>query len=506
MYRASTVVPRLVPSTQPLGRHARLIRITSAISASQLSPLRAAASRITAPAASRAYSSSMSGPETTQANGSAAPAPAARPAPPTLTPEQMAIVKSTAPVLKEHGVTITTLFYKNMINAHPELRNVFSSTSQATGAQPRALAASVLAYATYIDDLGKLTHAVSRIAHKHVSLNIRPEQYDIVGHHLIQTIGEVLGDAVTPAIVDAWTAAYAVLADVFIGLEKGMYAEHSDWIGFRKFKVLRKVKESDAITSFYLAPSDGRKLPPFKPGQYVSLQLFVPQMGHLQSRQYSMSEAPRREGDYYRISVKRDDGTGLGGLPDAPGIVSVKLHDEVKEGDEVEVSHPQGEFFVDPAEAEGRRGAPLVLLSAGVGATPLMSILESVTVDPAAPEAARTRPVSWVHASRSSGLRPFASRVAEIEKASGGRVRARHFLSAVDPAVDVEGVSYHHGGARMDLARLDKDADLHVSDPRAEYYLCGPEAWMLDTRERLEAMGVSHDRIHLELFATGDVQ
>ncbi|KLU87209.1 flavohemoglobin [Magnaporthiopsis poae ATCC 64411] len=437
----------------------------------------------------------MSGPETTtttQMNGSAVPA--AKAAPPPLTPEQMAIVKSTAPVLKEHGVTITTLFYKEMIAAHPELRDVFSSTSQATGAQPRALAAS-------------LTHAVSRIAHKHVSLGIRPEQYDIVGHHLIQAIGAVLGDAATPAIVGAWTAAYAVLADIFIGLEGSMYAEHSDWIGFRKFKVLRKQKESDVITSFYLAPSDGKKLPPFKPGQYISLQLFVPKMGHLQSRQYSMSEAPRREGDYYRISVKRDDGTGLGGLPDAPGIVSVKLHDEIQEGDEVEVSHPQGEFFVDPAEAEAKRGAPLVLLSAGVGATPLMSILESVTVDPAASEAARTRPVSWVHVSRSSRLRPFEKRVAEIEKASeGGRVRARHFLSTVDPAVDVEGVHYHFGGARMDLARLDKEADLHVSDPRAEYYICGPEPWMLDTRERLEAMGVSHDRIHLELFATGDVQ
>lgn len=455
----------------------------------------------------------MSGSETTtttQTNGSAAPAAKAAPPPP-LTPEQMAIVKSTAPVLKEHGLTITTLFYKDMIGAHPELRDVFSSTSQATGAQPRALAASVLAYATHIDDLGKLTHAVSRIAHKHVSLGIRPEQYDIVGHHLIQAIGTVLGDAATPAIVDAWTAAYAVLADVFIGLEGSMYAEHSDWIGFRKFKVLRKQKESDAITSFYLAPSDGKKLPPFKPGQYVSLQLFVPKMGHLQSRQYSMSEAPRREGDYYRISVKRDDGTGLGGLPDHPGIVSVKLHDEIQEGDEVEVSHPQGEFFVDPAEAEAKRGAPLVLLSAGVGATPLMSILESVTVDPAAPEAARTRPVSWVHVSRSRRLRPFEKRVAEIvdkasEEGEGGRVRARHFLSTIDPAVDVEGVHYHFGGARMDLARLDKDADLYVSDPRAEYYICGPEAWMLDTRERLEAMGVSHDRIHLELFATGDVQ
>ena len=97
----------------------------------------------------------------------AAPAAAAagnKPAP-SITPEQVAVVKSTAPVLKEHGVTITTVFYKNMIDAHPELHNVFSTTSQATGAQPRALASAVLAYATHIDDLARLSHAVSRIAH-----------------------------------------------------------------------------------------------------------------------------------------------------------------------------------------------------------------------------------------------------------------------------------------------------------------------------------------------------
>ncbi|TLD28280.1 hypothetical protein PspLS_04139 [Pyricularia sp. CBS 133598] len=421
-----------------------------------------------------------------------------------ITPEQVAIVKSTAPVLKEHGVTITTVFYKNMIEAHPELHNVFSTTSQATGAQPRALANAVLAYATYIDDLAKLSHAVSRIAHKHVSLHITPGQYDIVGKYLIEAIGQVLGDAATPDIVAAWIAAYGVLADVFIGVEGKMYSEHSDWLGFRKFKVLRKEAEAESINSFYLTPSDGKTpLPRFLPGQYVSVQLFVPELGYLQSRQYSLSEGYNKGGEYYRISVKREEGVEVG----TPGIISNMLHDKISVGDEVEVSHPQGEFFVDPAD-ETKAGAPLVLLSAGVGATPLLSILESVTVaDGGVPAPAATRPVSWIHASRSRAQRPFETRVAEIQKAVGEeRLRTRLFLGKVDPAKDVTNEHFHFGGGRMDLGKLDADRDLRTSDPRAEYYLCGPEAWMLDTREKLEQMGVAHERIHLELFATGDVQ
>jgi nitric oxide dioxygenase len=150
-----------------------------------------------------------------------------------LTPEQIAIVKATAPVLQEHGNTITTVFYNNLLNANPELKNIFSLTSQTTGRQPRALAGAVLAYATYIDDLPKLRGAVERIAHKHVSLQVSAAQYDVVGRFLIQAIGQVLGDAATPDIVDAWTNAYGVLAGVFIGREAQMYeankADH--WVG-----------------------------------------------------------------------------------------------------------------------------------------------------------------------------------------------------------------------------------------------------------------------------------
>jgi hemoglobin-like flavoprotein len=100
-------------------------------------------------------------------------------------------------------MTITSLFYKNLLDGNPELRNIFNEANQVGGAQPRALASAVLAYATYLDDLGKLSDAVERIAHKHTSLNVQPEQYPIVGKFLLEAVATVLGDACTSEIAEA---------------------------------------------------------------------------------------------------------------------------------------------------------------------------------------------------------------------------------------------------------------------------------------------------------------
>ena len=205
---------------------------------------------------------------------------------PALTPAQVAIVKSTAPALKEHGVDITALFYSNMLKAHPELNDIFSEVSQTTRRQPRALAASVVAYATYIDDLGKLGPAVERIAHKHASVHVEPAHYDVVAKYLTNAIIQVVGaDVLTGALYDAWIAAYWNLAYVFIDREHALYKE-AGWVGWRDFVVEKKVQESDEVTSFYLRPKDGKALPPYRPGQYISVQRFVPQLGVTQNRQY----------------------------------------------------------------------------------------------------------------------------------------------------------------------------------------------------------------------------
>ncbi|CAJ2510599.1 Uu.00g062240.m01.CDS01 [Anthostomella pinea] len=383
-----------------------------------------------------------------------------------LTAPQIAVVKATAPVLKEHGTTITTLFYRNMIDAHPELHDYFNMTDQITGAQPRALAAAVFAYATYVDDLAQLTALVERIAHKHASLGIKPEHYPIVGKFLLE----------------AWTAAYACLADIFINREQQLYAAFENWTGWRRFKIQRKEVESTEITSFYLVPEDGGALPLYLPGQYISLRMFISQLKHWQPRQYSLSDAPST--DYYRISVKREKGKEIG----LPGLISNKLHEEYKEGDVVELTHPTGEFFVDLEDK-----TPLVLISAGVGITPMISILNSVVAT------GSSRQVSLIHGAHSSEARAFGEHIKEA--CNSPNIDATVFLTTTH-AQEVQGVDYHMEG-RMRL-ELVSPASLHLGDTTAHYYVCGPCAFMKDIRNYLLASGISEARIHLEVFDVGN--
>lgn len=189
--------------------------------------------------------------------------------PETLSPEQVNIVRATAPVLAEHGVAITSHFYKRLLTTVPELNNIFNSAHQTTGAQPAALAHAVWGYASNIDDPGVLTATVSRIGHKHASLGIKPDQYPIVGEHLLTAIEEVLGDAATQPILEAWRIAYGQLADIFINFEQSLYNTSAQtaggWNGWRKFRVASKIPESEVITSFYLEPVDKDPLPVHKP-------------------------------------------------------------------------------------------------------------------------------------------------------------------------------------------------------------------------------------------------
>lgn len=134
------------------------------------------------------------------------------------------IIKSTVPALKAHGVEITTVFYKNMFEQNPEVKALFNMEKQASGEQPKALAMSVLAAAQNIDNLEAIAPVVRKIGEVHCNCNVKPEHYPIVGKHLLGAIKEVLGDAATDEILDAWAQAYQVLAEIFIETEKGIYA------------------------------------------------------------------------------------------------------------------------------------------------------------------------------------------------------------------------------------------------------------------------------------------
>ena len=144
--------------------------------------------------------------------------------------QQKELIKATVPVLQTAGAVLTGHFYNRMFTHNPELKEIFNMGNQANGRQREALAGAVLAYAQHIDNPGVLIDVLKGIGHKHTSLNIQPEQYNIVGNHLIASISEVLGDAATPEFLEAWTIAYNQLAEIMIGLEKEMYNENEERI------------------------------------------------------------------------------------------------------------------------------------------------------------------------------------------------------------------------------------------------------------------------------------
>ncbi|KAL4784149.1 globin-like protein [Aspergillus varians] len=397
-----------------------------------------------------------------------------------LTPQQKQIVKATIPALEKHGVEITTLFYQQMLVKHPELKNIFNSAHQATGEQPAALAHAVWAYASNIDHPEVLATAVSRIGHKHASLGVTAEQYPIVGEHLLSAIQQVLGDAVTEPVVNAWTAAYQQLADIFISFERDLYKQATQtpggWQGWRKFLIADKVHESAEIISFHLVPVDRADLPTYKPGQFVSVRCFIPELGVYQPRQYSLSDVPHRQ--YFQISVKKEFASG----PRPAGRISNVLHESLPKGAPVEVSMPFGDFVLDVHAT-----TPVVLVSGGVGLTPMMAMLKTVT------SVSQSRPVVFVHAVRNSSVHAMKDSLATIMAENPQVGRAIFYEQVADG--DRQGVDYDYAG-RADLFMI-KD---QVLLPDADYYICGPSPFMKAQSEGLQGMGVHADRIHMEVF------
>ncbi|MEX0614621.1 MAG: globin domain-containing protein, partial [Methylophaga sp.] len=295
---------------------------------------------------------------------------------------QINIVKQTMPVLQEHGETLTRRFYENMFSNNPEVKRFFNPAHQQTGTQQRALAGAICAYAANIDNPTALSGAVDLIAHKHVSLGIQPEHYPIVGSNLILTIKEVLGDAANDEVLEAWTAAYGQLVDIFVNHEKGLYQQQKaihGWNGFKPFTVIKKVPESSNITSFYLRPDDDSDLEAQKPGQYITLRLNID--GKPVMRNYSLSNAPGASA--YRISVKREVGVNAQ-TPD--GLVSNHLHDYLQVNDSIDLAPPSGDFAL---EIPDNTNVPMVFVAGGVGITPIIAMLHALLQD----ENAASRPV-----------------------------------------------------------------------------------------------------------------
>jgi nitric oxide dioxygenase len=396
-----------------------------------------------------------------------------------LTQKTKDTVKATAPVLAEHGYDIIKHFYRSLLSTHPELKNVFNMRHQERGQQQEALARAVYAYAANIDDPSCLHAVLEGIANKHASLGVRPEQYPIVGEHLLAAIKTVLGDAATDEIIAAWAQAYGNLADILMGRESELREQtvgaEGGWNGWRDFVVRSKQPESEVITSFVLEPADGQPVVDFEPGQYISLAVQVPQLGLQQIRQYSLSDAPN--GRSYRISVKKESGPA----PGQAGYVSSLLHDKVQVGDKVRVTAPYGNFYIDVNAT-----TPVVLISGGVGLTPMISMLNRVLQSPG-------RDIVFVHGARNSAVHAMKD---HLRQAAAQHPNFKTFIFYDQPLPqDQLGRDFDYLG----FVDIDLIAD-KIMLPDADYYICGPIPFMRAQHDALIARGIKEPRVHYEVF------
>ncbi|WP_432873385.1 globin domain-containing protein [Microbispora rosea] len=398
-----------------------------------------------------------------------------------LSPESAATIRATLPVIAGAIQDITARFYDTMFADNPELlRDLFNRGNQANGEQRVALAGSIAAFATVlVERPGELPGTMlSRIANKHASLGVTEEQYAVVHKYLFGAIGEVLGDAVTPEVAQAWDEVYWLMAETLIGLERALYREAGR--GWTRATVIERRDETADVVAFLLRPD----LPmPFRPGQYVSVQVTLPD-GARQIRQYSLSNAPQR-GDW-RITVKRVRDEGA---PD--GEVSNWLHGHVRAGDVLSVSAPFGDLTLP--EGDG----PLLLASAGIGVTPILSMLDHLAAT------GSERRVLVVHADRSPDAHVHREELADLVAALPGATLHRWYedlpLDQVDDAAHaagpVTGAVAGHVTAlgRADLSAIDLPGDVVAC-------LCGPLPFMRAVRAQLVELGVPASGIHYEVF------
>ena len=267
-----------------------------------------------------------------------------------------------------------------------------------------------------------------------------------------------------PALSEGWQGS---LRELLAEGDRGTPATPA-WRGFRSLRVAGIRRESASISSFVLVPDDdGAATPAAAPGQYLTLRVRPDGGAPALTRSYSLSTVPDDHG--YRISVKRE------------GAASRYLHDAVKVGDSLEVAAPRGDFVL----REGER--PVVLISAGVGATPVLAMLHALVAE------RTTRPVWWLHGARNHDEHAFAAEVDALLAALPGGHRVVAYSRPADG--DPPGTDHDLSG-RLDAAALDR---LGVPAD-ADHYICGPEEFMRAVGAALAARGVAPERISTEIF------
>ncbi|HDD3000297.1 TPA: nitric oxide dioxygenase [Staphylococcus aureus] len=372
-----------------------------------------------------------------------------------LTEQEKDIIKQTVPLLKEKGTEITSIFYPKMFKAHPELLNMFNQTNQKRGMQSSALAQAVMAAAVNIDNLSVIKPVIMPVAYKHCALQVYAEHYPIVGENLLKAIQDVTGLEEHDPVIQAWAKAYGVIADVFIQIEKEIYGQMM-WIGFKPFKITNIKQESEDIKSFTVETEE-YDFSEFTPGQYITVDVSSDKLPYRAKRHYSIVSG---EKNHLTFGVKRDVTT------EHEGEVSTILHDEIKEGDMINLAAPVGGFVLENTTE------PQLFLGSGIGVTPLVAMYEAASA---------------------KGLDTQMVQVAENEQ----------HLPFKD---NFNSIASHYDNAKLYTHLKDKQGYIGTEELQAflankpEIYICGGTKFLQSMIEALKSLNYDMDRVHYETF------
>lgn len=372
-----------------------------------------------------------------------------------LTEQEKDIIKQTVPLLKEKGTEITSIFYPKMFKAHPELLNMFNQTNQKRGMQSSALAQAVMAAAVNIDNLSVIKPVIMPVAYKHCALQVYAEHYPIVGENLLKAIQDVTGLEEHDPVIQAWAKAYGVIGDVFIQIEKEIY-DQMMWIGFKPFKITNIKQESEDIKSFTVETEE-YDFSEFTPGQYITVDVSSDKLPYRAKRHYSIVSG---EKNHLTFGVKRDVTT------EHEGEVSTILHDEIKEGDMINLAAPVGGFVLENTTE------PQLFLGSGIGVTPLVAMYEAASA---------------------KGLDTQMVQVAENEQ----------HLPFKD---NFNSIASHYDNAKLYTHLKDKQGYIGTEELQAflankpEIYICGGTKFLQSMIEALKSLNYDMDRVHYETF------
>jgi ferredoxin-NADP reductase/MOSC domain-containing protein YiiM len=285
------------------------------------------------------------------------------------------------------------------------------------------------------------------------------------------------------ALPDDWRDYFREQITQVSGRSRQPAAQPPAWPGFRSFTLQEKVRESDDVCSFHLSPADGQKLPPYLPGQYLTVRLSIPGLSRPVVRSYSLSDAAGK--DTYRLTIKRIASRSQASQA-ASGLVSTHFHDRLAVGDPIEVKAPSGRFTIDVAQPD----RPVVLIGGGIGLTPLLSMLNSIV---AAGSPRETWLLYGVRNDREHIMRTHLEAVAR----SHPNVHLHVFYSR--PTRQMEDPGLHVG--RFDGGAIQRLIPSNTCD----FYVCGPPTMMDSVVQDLEAWGVAADHVHTEAFGPATV-